>query len=97
MSYRNWKLASALAAVAVAPAFTAIGGGLYLIVAFALSAEFLRLAWIVGFRAEAAAEGDGHRAEKRLFKFSILYLFLIFLALAAEAGLRAAGLSAALV
>ena len=83
----------ALAAVAVAPAFTSIGGLFYLVVAGALSAEFLRLAWIVGFRPESAAEADGHKAEKRLFKFSILYLFLIFLALAAEAGLAAFGLS----
>ncbi|MEO0363053.1 MAG: hypothetical protein AAF322_18170, partial [Pseudomonadota bacterium] len=69
-------------------------GLFYLIVAGALSAEFLRLAWRVGFRSEAAAEADGHRAEKRLFKFSILYLFLIFGALAAEAALAAVGLSA---
>ena len=54
-------------------------------------------AWYVGFRAEVAAEADGHKAEKKLFKFSILYLFLIFLALAAESGLKAAGLSLGLV
>ena len=87
----------ALAAAAVAPAFTAIGGVFYFVAAGALSAEFVRLAWIVGFRPEATAEADGHKAEKRLFKFSILYLFLVFLALAAEAGLKAAGLSAGLV
>ncbi len=83
----------ALAAVAVAPAFTAIGGLFYLVAAGALSAEFLRLATLVGFRTEQAAEADGHRAEKRLFKFSILWLFLVFSALAIEAGLRHAGLA----
>lgn len=87
----------ALAAVAVAPAFTSVGGAFYLIVSAALSAEFVRRAWYVGFRAEVAAEADGHKAEKKLFKFSILYLFLIFLALAAESGLKAAGLSLGLV
>ncbi|MFN3262581.1 MAG: heme o synthase [Pikeienuella sp.] len=83
----------ALAAVAVAPAFTAIGGLFYLVAAGALSAEFLRLAALVGIRSEEAAEADGHRAEKRLFKFSILWLFLVFSALAVEAGLRHAGLA----
>lgn len=83
----------ALAAAAVAPAFTSVGGVFYLVAAGALSAEFVRLACVVGFRSEAAAEADGHKAEKRLFRFSILYLFLVFLALAAEAGLKAAGLS----
>ncbi|WP_340109873.1 heme o synthase [Pikeienuella sp. HZG-20] len=84
-----------LVAVAIAPAFTSIGGLVYLIAASALSLEFLRLATIVGFRSEAAAQADGHRAEKRLFKFSILWLFLIFSVLALEAGLRAADLSIA--
>lgn len=83
----------ALVGVAVAPAFTAIGGLFYLVVSGALSLWFLGLAALVGFRAEAAAESDGHRVEKRLFRFSILWLFLVFAALAAEAGLRAAGLS----
>jgi protoheme IX farnesyltransferase len=79
--------------VAVAPAFTSIGGVVYLVIAAALSIEFLRLAFIIGFRSEAAAEADGHKVEKRLFKFSILYLFLIFGALVLEAALRTAGLS----
>lgn len=86
----------ALFAVAIAPAFTSIGGVAYLMIAGALSLWFLRLAAIVGFRAEAAAEADGHKAEKRLFKFSILWLFLIFCALALEAALKAVGLSLAL-
>lgn len=86
----------AVFAVAVAPAFTSIGGLVYLIIAGALSLQFLRLATIVGFRSEEAAEADGHKAEKRLFKFSILWLFLIFSALTLEAGLRAAGLSIAI-
>lgn len=86
----------AVFAVAVAPAFTSIGGLVYLIIAGALSLQFLRLATIVGFRSEEAAEADGHKAEKRLFKFSILWLFLIFSALTLEAGLRAADLSIAI-
>ncbi len=85
--------AVAAAAAAVAPAFTSIGGPVYLAVSAALSAEFVRLSFIVARRSEDAAAKDAHRAEKRLFGYSILWLFLIFGALAAEAALHAAGLS----
>ncbi|MFV0475375.1 MAG: heme o synthase [Pikeienuella sp.] len=85
--------AAAAAAAAVAPAFTQVGGMAYLMISGVLSAEFLRRSLLVGLRSEQAAEADGHRAEKRFFRFSILWLFLIFSALALEAGLKAAGLS----
>ena len=91
---RNQILAYALvlAPVAVAPAFTSVGGPVYLAGALVLNALFLRGAWRVWRRSEAAAEADRYLAEKRFFGFSIVYMFLLFALLLAEAGLRAAGL-----
>lgn len=91
-----FRYALLLAVVAIAPAFTSIGGAVYLVIAGGLTVEFVRNAWIVGRRSEAEAEADGHKAEKRLFKFSILWLFLIFLTFALEAGLKLANLHVAL-
>ena len=42
-------------------------------------------------REEAAAEADGYKVEKSVFRFSLLYLFLHFTALLADAALRAWG------
>ena len=85
-----------LTPVALAPAFTAIGGVVYLGVAGLLSAQFLRLAYQVWRRDETVAEADGHRTEKRLFGVSIVYLFALFGALAIEALLRALDMPALL-
>jgi protoheme IX farnesyltransferase len=87
--------AAVLAPVALAPAFTTIGGPVYLAGALALNARWLAGAWGLWRRDAAAADGDRHRAEKRFFGFSILYLFLHFVLLLAEAALRAAGLAPA--
>jgi protoheme IX farnesyltransferase len=84
-----------LAPVAVAPAFTAIGGPVYLLGALALNARLVAGALRLRGRGEAEAAADRHRAEKRFFGFSILYLFLLFALLLVEAGLRAAGLGLA--
>lgn len=73
--------------VAVAPAFTIAGGPIYLLVATAASLKFLLDAWRVSLRSEG--EADGFRAEKKLFGTSIIYLFVIFGALIADALLRA--------
>jgi protoheme IX farnesyltransferase len=80
---------------AAAPAFSHIGGPVYLAGALVLNAMLLRGAWAVWRRDEAQAAGDRFRAEKRFFGFSILYLFLHFALLLVEAGLRAAGLAPA--
>jgi len=85
----------ALAPAAVAPAFSGIGGPVYLAGALVLNALFLHGAWGLWRRDEAAAAADRHLAEKRFFGFSILYLFLHFALVLVEAGLRAAGLAAA--
>ena len=54
-----------------------------------LNARFLLGAWRIWRRDEAAAEADRYAVEKRFFGFSLLYLFLHFGALLAEARLRA--------
>ncbi len=78
-----------LAAVAIAPAFTQIGGWLYLAVAVVFNARFLQLAWQVFRRDDAAADADAYKVEKSLFRVSIIYLFAHFAALMAEELLRA--------
>jgi len=70
-----------------------MGGPVYLAGALALNALFLRGAWRVWRRDEAAAEADRHLAEKRFFGYSILYLFLQFGLFLVEAALRAAGVA----
>ncbi len=80
-----------LAPLALLPAFTAIGGPLYLAAALVLNARLLAGAWAIRARDDAAAEADGYRAEKRFFGFSIAYLFLHFVLILAEAALRALG------
>ncbi len=58
-------------------------GLVYGIAALILSSAFLVLALRVGLRT-SAAEGDTMKPEKRLFGFSILYLFALFAALVAD-------------
>ncbi len=79
----------ALVPVALATGLTSIGGPVYLAVAVVMNALFVHGAWTVWRRDEAAAEADGYRAEKALFKLSLAYLFVHFAALLTEAALRA--------
>jgi protoheme IX farnesyltransferase len=85
-----------LAPLALAPAFTGLGGWLYAIVAALSGAMFIALAVKVarsraGDAAAPAGEIYAARADdlqaRNLFMFSILYLFLLFGALIAEHGL----------
>jgi protoheme IX farnesyltransferase len=94
---RNHILAYALvlAPVAVAPAFSGIGGPVYLAGALVLNAIFVQGAWTIWRRDAAAAAADRFRAEKRFFGFSILYMTLHFALLLAEAALQAAHLAPA--
>ena len=82
----------ALAPVPVWLALTPVGGPVTLAVALAANAWFVIGAIRLWRRDEAAAEADGYGAEKRFFRFSLLYLTLHFGALAADAGLRGWGL-----
>ncbi|SPJ24775.1 heme o synthase [Palleronia abyssalis] len=80
-----------LAAFAIWLGFTSAGGPVYLIAAIGLNAWFVKGAWEIFRRNEEIAETDNYSVEKRFFKFSLLYLFLHFGALLADAVLRTAG------
>ncbi|MDX8351468.1 heme o synthase [Cognatiyoonia sp. IB215182] len=81
-----------LVPVALGLGFTSIGGPLYLAVAMLMNAWFLKGAFDIWRRDDAACEADKHRTEIRVFKISLYYLFAHFGALLAEAALRQYGL-----
>jgi heme o synthase len=97
LSTRNHIFAYSLILVPVTlvPAFSTIGGPVYLAGVLLLNAKLLAGAWNVWRRGEAAAEADKFRAEKRFFGFSIVYMTLIFALILAEAVLRGTGLAPA--
>jgi protoheme IX farnesyltransferase len=74
-----------LAPLACAPAVTGLGGVVYAIVSVVLGIAFVALAVDVWRKTDGAA---GDKAAKRLFAFSILYLFLLFAVLLAEHSFR---------
>jgi heme o synthase len=71
----------AMAAAALGPVFTGLGGWAFLAVSAAGGAAFLALAVNVCCRTEGHA---ADQAARRLFAFSIFYLFALFAALLAE-------------
>jgi len=81
--------AALLAPVALALAFTSIGGWVYFAVAAVLNAIFLWGAWKISWTVEAEAEANKYKYEKKYFVFSIFYLFAHFSALLIDALLRA--------
>ena len=91
---RNHVLVYTIALIpfALATAFTSVGGPVYLAVSVLLNAEFLRGAYRIWKRDEVQAEADKYKVEKSVFRFSLLYLFLHFGALLAEAALRPYGM-----
>jgi heme o synthase len=80
-----------LAPVSLGLAFTAIGGPVYLVVALVLNAWFLKGAFAIWRRSEAAANADNYRTEKDFFRFSLYYLFLHFGALLLDRTLLSLG------
>jgi protoheme IX farnesyltransferase len=74
--------AALLVPLAAAPWLIGGTGAIYGIAAVALSLAFLALAVPVGTR--RACEGDTMKPEKRLFAFSIIYLFALFAVLVAD-------------
>jgi protoheme IX farnesyltransferase len=86
-----WIYSLLLAPVALGLGLTSIAGPVYLAAAVVLNAIFLLRAFAVWRRDEATSEADGFAAEKRLFRFSLSYLFLHFGALLADAALRLTG------
>lgn len=71
-----------MAAAAIAPWPLGLTGAIYGIAASTLSLAFAALAWQVASR--TAAPGDAMLPEKRLFRFSLAYLALIFAAVVAD-------------
>jgi protoheme IX farnesyltransferase len=70
-----------LAPIGVAPALIGLGGSAYLVLSLLLGLAFLVLAAEVFIRRQGPL---ADRAARRLFSFSILYLFLLFAVLLAE-------------
>lgn len=83
-STRRQIMAYSLALLAVSLTPYAIGGAgvIYLSAALALSIAFVVLAFPVARR--MAADSDAMKPERRLFAFSIVYLFALFTALVAD-------------
>ena len=81
-----------LATFALATAFTGVGGPIYLTVALVLNALFLKGAVQIWRRDEVICEDDNFKVERSFFKLSLLYLFLHFGAILAEALLKPYGL-----
>jgi protoheme IX farnesyltransferase len=71
-----------LAVVALSPVALGFAGLMYAVVAAAAGAVFVALAWRVYRSGE---DKRGERAARDLFTFSLLYLFLLFAVLLAEA------------
>ncbi len=69
--------------LSLAPFWLHVAGWLYGLAALTLSATFLILALRVGVFRGTVADGD-MRPEKRLFAFSVIYLFALFAALVAD-------------
>jgi protoheme IX farnesyltransferase len=80
------------AALAIGLAFTSIGGVIYLIAALICNAIVLKDAVLIWRRDELASEADNFKVERAFFRFSLLYLFVHFLAILAEALLAPYGL-----
>jgi len=80
-----------LVPVALGLAFTSVAGPAYIATAIVLNAIFLKGAWDIWRRDETMAEADNYAVEKKVFRFSLLYLFLHFGALLLDAALRAMG------
>ncbi|GGO58876.1 protoheme IX farnesyltransferase [Roseovarius pacificus] len=81
-----------LAGLAIATAFTSVGGPIYLTVAIVLNAAFLIGALRIWRRDEGMAEDDNYAVEKKFFRLSLYYLFAHFVAIALEASLVPFGL-----
>ncbi|MEL7107112.1 MAG: heme o synthase [Pseudomonadota bacterium] len=67
--------------VGPALALSSVGGPVTLAASVILNLMFLKGAYDIWRRDEAAAEADGYKVEKQVFRFSLYYLFLHFGAL----------------
>ena len=78
--------------VSLAPWWVGGTGAIYGVCALVLSALFVAFSLPVALR--RSAEGDPMKAEKRLFAYSVLYLFAVFTALVADRLILGQGLAA---
>ncbi|MBV7378745.1 heme o synthase [Maritimibacter dapengensis] len=67
-----------LAAVAVGLGLTSVGGPSYMVVAVVMNAIFIKGAVDIWRRTDEDSEADSHLVERKVFKFSLLYLFVHF-------------------
>ena len=74
-------------------ALTSIGGPIYFTLSIILSLMFLLGAWKLFRRDERIATEDNYNDERKLFKFSLFYLFLLFTALLIEALMQSLDIS----
>lgn len=81
-----------LSPVALAPFLLGLAGAIYGIAALVLSLLFIAASLPVGLR--RTVQGDGMAPEKRLFGFSIVYLFALFGALVVDRALAYNGVIA---
>ncbi|PCH97564.1 MAG: protoheme IX farnesyltransferase [Rhodobacteraceae bacterium] len=79
--------------VALVLGFTSIGGPIYFAISLVLNAMFLAGAWKLYRRDEDVAIADGYKSERKVFRISLYYLFLHFVALLIEAGTKAMGVT----
>ncbi|MCF6305070.1 MAG: heme o synthase [Rhodobacteraceae bacterium] len=80
-----------LVPTALALAFSAVGGAVYLTIALWLNFRFVKGAVGLWQRDENVAKQDGYKAEKKFFRLSLLYLFGLFVGLLLEITLRHLG------
>ena len=74
-----------LTPIALALSFTEIGGPVYLATSVVMNGIFLLHAFRLFGRNEVTADADSYAAERKMFRFSLIYLFLLFAALGIEA------------
>lgn len=82
-----------LVPVAMAVAFTSIGGPFYFATALVLNAMFLKGAYDIWKRDDVTAEADNYVVERKVFRISLYYLFLHFALLLVEATAKGFGLT----
>lgn len=85
-----WFYTLSLAPVSAAIAVSAVGGPLFAVAAAVMNGVFLYQAWRLRGRGEDAAGNDRWAVERKFFRLSLGYLFVLFAALAADGALRAA-------
>lgn len=81
-----------LTPVAIGTGLTSIGGPIYMTVSVVMNAAFLLGAFKIWRRGEDVAKADNYKVEKSVFGLSLMYLFLHFGAILAEAALKPYGL-----